>query len=150
MKVTFAVLAALLYLCVPFTPAEAQGTIVGKWKTLDDEEKGRVKSIVEIYEKNGKYYGKVVKLFRKPDEDPDPICDKCDDDDPRKNKKVLGMEILKDMVKDDDEWKDGEILDPKKGKVYDCKMWLEDGNLQVRGYLLFFFRTQTWLPAGDE
>jgi uncharacterized protein (DUF2147 family) len=37
-------------------------------------------------------------------------------------------------------------MDPKKGTVYDCKMWIEDGNLQVRGYIAFFFRTQTWLP----
>ena len=45
---------------------------------------------------------------------------------------------------DDKEWDDGEILDPKKGTVYDCKLWLEDGDLQVRGYIAFFFRTQTW------
>ncbi|VAX17324.1 hypothetical protein MNBD_IGNAVI01-134, partial [hydrothermal vent metagenome] len=38
-----------------------------------------------------------------------------------------------------------EILDPKKGKVYDCKLWVENGKLQVRGYVLFFHRTQEWL-----
>jgi uncharacterized protein (DUF2147 family) len=118
-------------------------TIFGKWKTIDDET-GKPKSIVEIYEKDGKAYGKVIKLFREPGEDQDPICDKCTDD--RKDKKVLGMEIVRNMQKDDDEWEDGTILDPKKGTVYDCKMWIEDGELQVRGYIAFFFRTQTWLP----
>jgi len=118
-------------------------TIFGKWKTIDDET-GKPKSIVEIYEKNGKAYGKVIKLFREPHEDQDPICDKCTDD--RKDKKVLGMEIIRDMEKDDDEWDDGTIMDPKKGTIYDCKMWVEDGKLQVRGYIAFFFRTQTWLP----
>ena len=57
------------------------------------------------------------------------------------------MEIVRDMEPDDDEWEDGSICDPKNGKVYDCKMWLEDGNLKVRGYVAFFYRTQTWLPA---
>lgn len=118
-------------------------TIFGKWKTIDDET-GKPKSIVEIYEKDGKAYGKVIKLFREPHEDQDPICDKCTDD--RKDKKVLGMEIIRAMEKDDDEWEDGTIMDPKKGTVYDCKMWVEDGKLQVRGYIAFFFRTQTWLP----
>jgi uncharacterized protein (DUF2147 family) len=118
-------------------------TIFGKWKTIDDET-GKPKSIVEIYEKDGKAYGKVIKLFREPNEDQDPICDKCTDD--RKDKKVLGMEIVRNMQKDDDEWEDGTIMDPKKGTVYDCKIWLEDGKLQVRGYIAFFFRTQTWLP----
>ena len=119
-------------------------SIVGKWKTIDDET-GKEKSIVEIYMKDGKAYGKIIKLFRSPDEDQDPICDLCTDH--RKDKKVLGMTIITDMVKDDDEWEDGEILDPKNGKIYDCKLWVEDGKLQVRGYVAFFFRTQTWLKA---
>ena len=120
--------------------------IFGKWKTIDDET-GKPKSIVEITERDGKAYGKILKLFREPDEDPDPICDDCTDY--RKDKKVIGMTIVTDMVKDDDEWEDGEILDPKNGKVYDCKMWVEDGNLKVRGYIAFFYRTQTWLPVEE-
>ncbi|HRT54643.1 MAG TPA: DUF2147 domain-containing protein, partial [Flavobacteriales bacterium] len=63
----------------------------------------------------------------------------------RKDQPVLGMEIIRDMVKDDDEWEDGTILDPENGKVYDCKLWLEDGKLMVRGYVAFFYRTQEWV-----
>jgi uncharacterized protein (DUF2147 family) len=44
-----------------------------------------------------------------------------------------------------DEWEDGTIMDPDNGKVYDCKLWVEDGKLKVRGYVAFFFRTQTWV-----
>lgn len=119
-------------------------SIVGKWKTIDDET-GKPKSIVEIFMKNGKAYGKIIKLFREPGEDPDPICDDCTDY--RKDQKVIGMTIITDMVQEDDEWEDGEILDPKNGKVYDCRLWVEDGKLMVRGYIAFFFRTQTWLPV---
>lgn len=125
--------------------------ITGLWKTIDDET-GQPKSIVKIYIKDGKLYGDVVKLFRKPGEDPDPICDKCDEDDPRYNQKILGMTIITDMEyqEDDNEWEDGEIMDPKKGKVYDCKLWVENGKLQVRGYVLFFHRTQEWLRYDGE
>jgi len=123
--------------------------IFGKWKSIDDNTH-KPKSIVEITKKDGKAYGKIIKLFREPDEDQDPICDECDDDDYRKDQKVLGMTIITDMVQDGDEWEDGEILDPKDGKIYDCKIWLaEDGTLKVRGYIAFFFRTQTWLPVTD-
>lgn len=140
-------LAVILVLAIAlfafnFLIAQEQ-TIVGRWKTIDDET-GVEKSIVSIYEKDGKYFGKIDTLFRTPDEDPDPVCDKCPEDDPRYNKRVVGMVILEDMVQDDDEWKDGKILDPKKGKVYNCKMWLEDGNLKVRGYIFFLYRTQIW------
>ena len=58
--------------------------------------------------------------------------------------------ILTNMKKDDDEYSGGEIMDPAKGKTYRCKMWLEDGNLQVRGYLAFFFRTQTWYRVTEK
>ena len=44
-----------------------------------------------------------------------------------------------------EEWKDGTILDPENGSVYDCKLWVEGGRLKVRGYVAFFYRTQTWV-----
>ena len=120
--------------------------IFGKWKTIDDNT-GKARSIVEITQKEGKAFGTILKLFREPGEDLDPICDDCTDY--RKDKKVIGMTIITDMEKDGDEWTDGEILDPENGKVYDCKLWVEDGKLKVRGYVAFFFRTQTWFPAND-
>ena len=124
----------------------AQTGIFGKWVTIDDASKEK-KSIVEIYEKNGKVYGKIVKLYRKPGENPDPVCDECDEDDPRYKQKIIGMEVITGLTKNDDVYSDGEILDPKEGKIYDCKIWLEGENLMVRGYLYIFFRTQTWTRA---
>ena len=120
--------------------------IVGTWKTIDDES-GKPRSVVEIYEKDGAYFGKIIKLFREPGEDPDPICDECSGK--KKNQKVIGMEIITDMQYDSDDqiYNEGEILDPESGNVYDCRLWVsEDGNLKVRGYLMFFYRTQTWQP----
>ncbi|MCB0496538.1 MAG: DUF2147 domain-containing protein [Cyclobacteriaceae bacterium] len=136
-------ISLLLVTCLITIQTSGQ-SIVGKWKTIDDET-GKPKSIVEIFMKDGKAYGKIVKLFREPGEDPDPICDDCTDY--RKDQKVIGMTIITDMEKDGDEWEDGEILDPKNGKVYDCRLWVEDNKLMVRGYIAFFFRTQTWLPV---
>jgi len=135
----------ILVTLIAFTfSVQAQDSIFGKWKTIDDET-GKAKSIVEIYEKNGKAYGKIVKLFRSPNEEQDPICDECEDD--RKNKKIIGMEIIRGMEKDDDEWEDGTILDPKNGKIYDCEIWRDGEELKVRGYIAFLYRTQTWLKA---
>lgn len=122
----------------------AQSSIVGLWKTIDDET-GKEKSVVEIYQKGDLYYGKVIKLFREPDEDQNPICDKCDEDDERYNQPVIGMEIIQALEQDGDEFEDGTIIDPENGSVYDCKLWIEDGQLQVRGYISFLYRTQTWL-----
>jgi uncharacterized protein (DUF2147 family) len=54
------------------------------------------------------------------------------------------MEIIKELVPDGNEFEGGDILDPEVGKVYSCKLWLEGGQLKVRGYLGPFYRTQTW------
>ncbi|HIB77318.1 MAG TPA: DUF2147 domain-containing protein [Flavobacteriales bacterium] len=130
----------------------AQTSIEGHWKTIDDET-GRIKSIVEITERDGQFFGNIVELFRLPDEDQDPHCDKCDDD--RKDQRTLGMEIVRNMVLADgesQEWEEGTICDPKKGSIYDCEMWFEDGNtdvLKVRGYIWFVFRTQDWLRVTE-
>ncbi len=121
--------------------------IVGKWKTIDDETH-KPKSVVQIYKaSNGKYYGKIIKLYREPGEDPNPKCDKCKGK--NKNKPIIGMVIITDMKKvGRNEWNDGEILDPASGNVYDCKMWIEGGKLHVRGYLGWSLigRSQVWLP----
>ena len=122
----------------------AQEGIFGRWVTIDDKT-GRQRSIVEITERNGRVYGRVMRSFPQPGDEPDPVCDECDEDDDRYNKKVIGMEIIRDLVRDGDVWKDGTVLDPETGDIYDCKIWLEDGKLMVRGYLLFFFRTQAWV-----
>lgn len=131
-----------LYLITVTAFCQAQ-TVVGKWKTIDDSS-GEERSIVELYERNGLVYGKVIKTFLKPGEDPDPVCDQCSPDDHRYNKKIIGMEILRKMKKSGSEYSDGDILDPENGKVYRCKLWIEDGDLKVRGYWGPFYRTQTW------
>jgi uncharacterized protein (DUF2147 family) len=142
MRITALVLALT---CLPGL-ASAQTSILGKWKSVDDNT-GDPRSIVEIIERQGKIYGKIIKLFPKPEEDPDPICDKCHPEDTRFNKKIIGMEIIAEMSQDDDEYSGGTILDPEVGKVYRCKVWLDEGKLKVRGYLGPFYRTQTWLKA---
>ncbi len=115
--------------------------IEGKWKTIDDETK-QAKSIVEIYKKSdGKYYGKVSQLLIKP---ADPNCTVCKDD--RKGKPILGMEIIRGLKKEDDEFTGGTITDPKTGKTYKCTITKDGDKLNVRGYigLSLIGRTQTW------
>lgn len=137
MKKIFTVLICMLVVSFTF----AQGNVTGKWKTIDDET-GKMKSIVEIKVVDGKLYGTILKL--KPGSDPNKVCTECEDH--RKGQKIVGMQIITGLEKDDDVWEgDDGILDPENGNLYDCKIWEEDGKLQVRGYIGFFFRTQTWI-----
>tara|TARA_B100000768_G_scaffold181594_1_gene205249 strand:+ start:4883 stop:5329 length:447 start_codon:yes stop_codon:yes gene_type:complete len=138
-------------LCALSCVAQDASPVLGKWKTIDDET-GRVKSVVDITERDGLLYGTVIELFRLPEEDQHPICSDCEDD--RKDQPALGMEIVRDMVQSENmsEWEDGTICDPKNGKIYDCEMWLDEDDsdlLMVRGYIFFLYRTQKWLRAED-
>jgi len=119
-----------------------QAQVTGRWKTIDDETK-EAKSIVEVFEKDGKIYGKVVEILnpaRKGSK-----CQNCKGED--KDKPILGLTIIKGLKKDGNEYTDGEILDPQKGKLYSCTLKL-DGNdkLSVRGYMgiSLLGRSQTW------
>jgi len=118
----------------------------GLWKTIDDSS-GQPKGLVRIREVNGRYEGKLEKIFPKPGEDPAPRCDKCEG--ARHNQPVLGMTILWGLTKQGDEYQGGEALDPENGKIYRAKMKLVDGGkkLEVRGFIgiSLFGRSQTWL-----
>ena len=121
---------------------------VGRWTTIDDETK-KPKSVISIYEENGKLYGKIEKLYLEPSEEQNPVCDKCEG--ALKNQPILGMVIMRDLKKDDDEWSGGTILDPANGKTYKCKIAVEGGGkkLKVRGYIgmSLLGRTQHWVRA---
>lgn len=116
---------------------------VGIWKTIDDET-GEAKSNVQLYQENGKMYGKVINLLRK-NVDPNRVCEKCTDW--RKGQKIIQMMIVRDMYLNGNTWKGGKILDPENGKEYTCTMWIEadkPNELKVRGWIGPVFRTQTW------
>ncbi len=120
-------------------------SITGKWKTIDDST-GKEKSVVEIYEKNGKYYGKIIELINP--SKPNPTCDNCSGDE--KGKPIEGMVIIKNMKKDGSSYSGGTITDPQSGKQYKCLIKTNGTDkLDVRGYIGISLvgRTQTWLKA---
>lgn len=114
--------------------------ITGRWTTVDDNT-GQPRSVVQITVKDGVATGHIVDLYDR--SRLDKTCEKCTDD--RKGQKIVGLEIIRGMRDKGGTWSGGTILDPENGKVYDCKLWVEDGTLKVRGYVAFFYRTQTWV-----
>ena len=117
-------------------------SIFGKWENRD-EETNKVDSVIEVYEKNGKAFAKIIEITNK--EKQNILCTECKGK--RKNTPILGMNILTGLSKESDEWSGGKILDPKNGKEYKCYIKLEGNNkLKLRGYFGFaaFGRTTYW------
>jgi uncharacterized protein (DUF2147 family) len=125
--------------------AWADNTPVGKWHTIDDKTK-EIKSEIIITDVGGVLSGKISKILRK-DAKPDAVCTECKD--ARKDKPLLGLEIIRGAKKEDNDnvWMGGKILDPENGREYTLKLTPEDGGkkLLVRGSIGPFGRTQTWV-----
>ena len=122
----------------------AQATPVGLWKTIDDETK-QERSLVRITDNGGVLVGKIEKLT-----DPGRAsarCDKCEG--AKKDQPIVGMAIIEGVKKNADEayWDGGTILDPESGKTYKARLTPKDGGktMEMRGFVGFFFRNQTWI-----
>jgi uncharacterized protein (DUF2147 family) len=117
-------------------------TIIGEWETFDVKTKEK-KAVIEIYQTNDLYYARIVKSFVG---EKNAICETCKG--AKKNKPIIGLVIIENIIKDGDEFNGGSILDPENGKTYKCYLKLINSNkLKVRGYLGFslFGRTQYWI-----
>lgn len=140
-----AMLSLLLLAALPLSGFAANNTPVGTWQTIDDET-GKPKAVVQISQNGDTLEGQIVKLYRDPQEDPNPLCQACKGD--KKDQPIIGMTILSGLQQSGNEWVDGEILDPQNGKVYSAKASLDDNGqkLKVRGFIGFSLigRTQTW------
>ena len=120
----------------------SQTTIIGIWKNVDDED-GKEKSHINIYEEGGMLRAKVIKLLPAATLK---VCSKCKGD--KANKPIEGMEIIWGLKKESpSKYSGGEILNPKTGKIYSCTVTLvEPDKINVLGFLglSFIGKTQSW------
>ena len=113
--------------------------------TVGADSDGRAKAIDVSAPGGGALAGRVAQVLRQ-DADPAARCTECTDD--RKDKPIVGLDIIRGGQKAADKavWEGGKILDPENGKEYRASFTPIDGGarMEVRGYLGPFWRTQTW------
>lgn len=136
--------ATIFLIVVPFSFSQSD-KVIGIW--LSEEKDGKV----EIFKKDGKYYGKLVWIDSANYVNGQPKKDVNNPNPKYRTRSVLNIELLKNFSydSDDKEWTDGEIYDPKNGSTYSCYMWFEDNDyskLNIRGYigLSIIGRTTVW------
>lgn len=131
--VTFVV--ALMSLIAHGHAFSAEPTPAGLWQLVDDDTKEPIGWFL-ISDHSGVYDGIIAKMFLKPGEDPNAVCDQCKDD--RHNHPWLGLEFIRGIRQmSADKYGDGTILNPRDGAVYNVTMKVApDGRtLTVRGYI---------------
>lgn len=129
--------------------AAAGPSPVGLWQTVDDHTH-KPRGVVRIYEENGVFFGRIETSF-----DPEERvarCEKCTGR--QKDAPIVGLVIMRGIVKRGEEYAGGEILDPETGSTYSCRFTLsgEGEKLFLRGYLgvSLFGRTQTWFRTNAQ
>lgn len=126
----------------------ATDDISGFWKSLKDN--GDPQCVFGIYEHDGTYYGRIIGTYDENGVMSETIYQPSSRaEGVVGNPYTCGLDIVYDL-QDDGQHFVGKIIDPSKGKVYNCEMWREGKDLILRGKLFIFGKNITWYPMNKN
>lgn len=123
----------------------------GIWYTKGQESIIKVRPCVDVAEN---YCGTLIWLKDPKEADGSPKLDTLNKDPAKKNKPMIGLQILNDMKADEDHWT-GKAYNPEDGKLYDITFKVktakvENDEADLRGCILgFLCQTETFTRAAE-
>ncbi len=138
MKKSFLILVTILICYVSFAQGENQ--IIGTWQTEAKDGK------MEVFKCEDKYCGKLITGKNIINADGTSKKDVNNPDEKLRNRDLVGITILTNLIFDGDEYQNGRIYNAENGKTYKCYVWIKNDVLHLRGYLGLkaFGQTSKW------
>lgn len=132
----------------PTSGAAEPAAIEGRWIAFDGDTSQK-RAVIEIVRVDRGATGRIVELFLKPGEDPDPVCENCPGT--ARGQRIRGLAILAVEAEEGGTSYRGTVLDPEEGVSYSCVVTTLPGGarLRLRGFvgLEIFGRDETWVRA---
>ncbi|MCA1803626.1 MAG: DUF2147 domain-containing protein [Rhodothermaceae bacterium] len=123
------------------TADDGSHAVTGLWLSADK------RGIIRIYEQDGRFFGRLVWLLEPEDDQGNTILDSENPDPEKRDRPILGLQMVFGLEYSSGEWRNGEIYDPESGKTYSARLRLNGNNrMDLRGYirLPMFGRTESW------
>ncbi len=86
---------------------------------------------IEIFKRNGKFFGKIMWLDIPNGRDINLAKDKNNPDPSLRSRDILGLVMLSDLVYVNGVWIDGKIYSPEKGQTVDCTLEITNDNQTI-------------------
>lgn len=119
--------------------------VTGLWLSADK------RGIIHIYEQDSLFFGRLVWLKEPEDDQGNAILDSENPDPAKRDRPILGLQMVFGLEYSDGEWRNGEIYDPESGNTYSARLRLNGSDrMDLRGYirLPIFGRTESWTRVG--
>jgi uncharacterized protein (DUF2147 family) len=140
----------------------AADPVEGFWLSVDHKT-GKIESGWEMYQNNGKMYGKMLSADGLPE---NVMASRCKESYPNfpiagkvNQMPVLGTPWIYNLsMESTGRWTNGHVIDPVNGNIYKCSLFyhpadgrrFERETLEIRGQLLVFSGSQYWRRATRE
>lgn len=140
---------ACLLLALPIF-LQAQDTpdaITGRWMDEDST------TVMEIYETNGLYDGRIIWLADSLDERGEPVRDVHNTNPDLRGRTLIGIDLIYGFQWMDGKWRKGKVYDQHSGRTYNGKITLRDGELRLSGYygiFSFLGKTRRWTRSTEH
>jgi uncharacterized protein (DUF2147 family) len=124
----------------PANVAAAAQQICGKWESSEKN------LIVQVYCEDDKFKAKIIWYTDTGGKPMDYWTDKRNPDPALRNRKILGMSVLRDLMyqPETNSWENGIIYESKNGREWNASVRIDkNGSLKVKGYWHFKFIGKT-------